>query len=506
MLIVFGIKKTKEKECLSKGVRILMISLADFSSHLGTALYIINILLAFTVIFLERKNPTSTLVWILVLFLLPAVGAIFYILLSQNLTRKKMFQLETGEQQLYASLLKKEIKDLQEGRVTFNDPEMENYKDLILLHHVQGKALYSQDNSVEVFTDGTEKFEELFKCILSARDHIHILYFIVKRDSLGKQLLKILTQKAEEGVEVRFLIDALGNRLHDSDFEPLIKAGGKVEKFFPSILSYINLQLNYRNHRKLVIIDGQIGFIGGFNVGIEYLGLKKKMGYWRDTHLKITGTAVHDMQTRFLLDWRVASQEENLHPKYYPLPQIKGTSGIQIVSCGPDSPQEEIKQGYIKMINSAKSCIYIQTPYFVPDDSIQEALKIAALSGVDVRIMIPNKPDHLFVYWATYSFIGDLLNTGVRAFTYEKGFLHSKSIVVDQKISSVGTANFDIRSFKLNFEVNAFIYDVKVSQKLHAAFEQDLQFCEELTLEKYRQRPNIIKFKESISRLLTPVL
>ncbi len=484
-----------------------MISLTEFSSHIVTALYLVNILFAFTVIFLERRNPTSTLVWILVLFLLPAVGAVFYILLSQNLTRKKMFQQEAHEHHHFTSLLNQGIEELQTGRLVFKDRTMENYKDLILLHQVQGKAIFSQDNSVEIFTDGVEKFKELFQCILKAQSHVHILYFIVKRDALGKQLVKILTEKAKEGVEVRFLVDALGNRLHNSDLEPLIAAGGKVEKFFPSSLSFINLRLNYRNHRKLAIIDGQIGFIGGFNVGNEYISLKKKMGYWRDTHLKIRGTAVHDMQTRFLLDWQTASSEKiEQYSEYYPSPEICGTSGIQIVSCGPDSPQQEIKQGYIKMINSAKNCVSIHTPYFIPDDSIQEALKIAALSGVDVKIMIPNKPDHIFVYWATYSFIGDLLNAGVRAFIYNKGFLHSKSIVVDQKISSVGTANFDIRSFKLNFEVNAFIYDVDIAQKLHQAFEQDLEFCEELTLEKYLNRPRIIKFKESISRLLTPVL
>lgn len=485
----------------------MIFPLTDFSSHIVTALYLVNVLFAFTVIFLERRNPTSTLAWILVLFLLPAVGAIFYILLSQNLTRKRMFQLRAEEQQRYALLLSKEIEDLQTGKLVFNDSIIGNYKDLIHLHQVQSKALFSQDNTVNVFTDGTDKFKELFKCIINAKTHVHILYFIIKRDSLGKQLIKILTEKAEEGIEVRLLIDGLGNQLHSSDLEPLVKAGGKVAIFSPSLLSYINLRLNYRNHRKLVIIDGTIGFLGGFNVGNEYISLKRRMGYWRDTHLKIKGTAVHDMQTRFLLDWRAASGEEILQSsKYYPEPQCFGNSGIQIVSCGPDSPQEEIKQGYIKMINSAKTCVCIQTPYFIPDESIQEALKIAALSGVDVRIMIPNKPDHVFVYWATYSFIGDLLNAGVRAFTYNKGFLHAKTIVVDEKISSVGTANFDIRSFKLNFEVNAFIYDVAISEQLHQSFKIDLEFCSELTLEKYLNRSNIIKFKESISRLLTPVL
>jgi cardiolipin synthase len=485
----------------------MTFSLTEFSSRVITALYIVNVLFAFTVIFLERRNPTSTLAWVLVLFLLPGVGAFFYILLSQNLMRKKMFQLGVDEHLVYASLLSKEIDDLRSGKLTFNDPLMENYKDLIRLHQVQSKALFSQNNKVEVFTDGTKKFKDLFNCIINAKEHVHILYFIVKRDSLGKQLIKILTEKAQEGVEVRLLIDALGNHLHAVDIEPLVKAGGKVYKFFPSFLSYINLKLNYRNHRKLAIIDGKVGYLGGFNVGNEYIGLKKSMGYWRDTHLKIEGPAVYDMQTRFLLDWRVASGEEILElSKYYPEPDITGSTGIQIVSSGPDSPQEEIKQGYIKMINSAKTSICIQTPYFIPDESIQEALKIAALSGVDVKIMIPNKPDHVFVYWATYSFIGDLLNAGVKAYTYNNGFLHAKSIVVDQKISSVGTANFDIRSFKLNFEVNAFIYDIHVSEQLYAAFSNDLSYCSEITLEKYNHRSNIIKFKESISRLLTPVL
>ncbi len=484
------------------------VSLTELSSHILTGLYILNILFAFTVIFLERRNPTSTLAWILVLFLLPAVGAVLYILFSQNLTRKKVFQLGAEEHQQYALLLCKDIEDLVSGRMVFNDPAMENYKDLIHLHQVQGRALFSQDNYVDVFTDGTEKFKELFRCIMDARNHVHILYFIVKRDSLGKQLIKLLTEKAQEGVEVRLLVDAIGNQLLNQDLQPLKKAGGKVIMFFPSLLSYINLRLNYRNHRKLAIIDGKIGFIGGFNVGNEYISLKRSMGYWRDTHLKITGTAVHDLQTRFLLDWRAASDEEitQQYKRYYPPPERTGSSGIQIVSCGPESPQEEIKQGYIKMINSAKKSVSIQTPYFIPDESIQEALKIAALSGVDVRIMIPNKPDHIFVYWATYSFIGDLLNTGVRAFTYNNGFLHAKTIVVDSMISSVGTANFDIRSFKLNFEVNAFIYDRKISSSLQCTFDKDLQYCDELTLEKYLNRPSLIKFKESVSRLLTPVL
>jgi cardiolipin synthase len=269
----------------------------------------------------------------------------------------------------------------------------------------------------------------------------------------------------------------------------------------------INIRVNYRNHRKIAVIDGKEAFVGGFNIGDEYLGENKRFGYWRDTHLKIVGSAANSLQQRFLLDWRYASNEKiAFDKKYFPCIYSNGNIGIQIVSSGPDSEWEQIKNGYIKMINSAKKSVYIQTPYFIPDESILEALKIASLSGVDVRIMIPSKPDHLFVYWASLSYVGELLKSGVKSYKYNKGFIHSKAIVVDGKISSVGTANMDVRSFRLNFEVNAFIYDSSVSERLTKIFEEDIKCCTEITQELYGSRSLFIKFKESISRLLSPVL
>jgi Phosphatidylserine/phosphatidylglycerophosphate/cardiolipin synthases and related enzymes len=277
--------------------------------------------------------------------------------------------------------------------------------------------------------------------------------------------------------------------------------------FFPLPTSFNNIRVNYRNHRKIAVIDGKEAFLGGLNIGDEYLGENKRFGYWRDTHLKIVGSAINSLQQRFLLDWRYASNEKiPFDKKYFPLLQFQGESGIQIVSSGPDSEWEQIKNGFVKMISSAKKSIYIQTPYFIPDESILESLKIASLSGVDVRIMIPNKPDHLFVYWASLSYIGELLKSGVKSYKYDRGFVHSKTIVVDGKISSVGTANMDVRSFKLNFEVNAFIYDSNISKRLKSIFEEDMVFCTEITHELYYSRSIIIKFKESISRLLSPVL
>ena len=280
-----------------------------------------------------------------------------------------------------------------------------------------------------------------------------------------------------------------------------------MEFFFPSRIKYFNLKGNYRNHRKLVIIDGSIGYIGGFNVGDEYLGKDPYFGFWRDTHLRIVGDSVISMQIRFILDWRNASKHEiQATGSYLASATTNSQTAIQIVSSGPDSINQQIKQGYLQLIHSARKYIYIQTPYFIPDESIIEGLKIAAASGVDVRIIIPNKPDHLFVYWATYAFCGDLLPYGVRIYTYENGFLHTKAILIDDELSSVGTCNFDLRSFKLNFEVNAFIYDAETTIKLRNEFFYDLKVSQELTLELYQGRSFYTKLREAISRLFSAVL
>ena len=281
-----------------------------------------------------------------------------------------------------------------------------------------------------------------------------------------------------------------------------------MEAFFPSRFPLINFRINYRNHRKLVIIDGKIGYIGGFNVGDEYLGKNKRFGYWRDTHLRIIGSSVHAIQTRFILDWNQASNRNDIaySPELFPTIESKGDISMQIVSSGPDSEWEHIKYGYIKMISYARESIFIQTPYFIPDASLLDALRIASLTGKDVRIMIPNKPDHPFVYWATYFYVGEMLNAGARVYIYDNGFIHAKTIIVDGNLSSVGTANIDVRSFKLNFEVNAFLYDEAISTSLTENFYKDMDVSRELTLEAYQQRSLKIRFKESISRLLSPIL
>lgn len=475
---------------------------------LGIIIFL-NMSFAIVVIFRERRDASSSWAWLLVLFFIPLLGFVLYLLFGQNLSRYHLFQWEERKKLGIEKLLSEQLEQIRNDTFDFRNDIGRQYKQLINMHLVNNDAVLTNNNNVDVYTDGKAKFDQLLEDIEQAKNHIHLQYYILKNDQLGKRLVEALTKKAEQGVMVRVLYDDLGSRgLRKSFFANLRKAEGEVEVFFPSKLRWINLRLNYRNHRKLVIIDGQIGYVGGFNVGDEYLGLDPKFGYWRDTHLRIQGQAVYAIQTRFILDWNQATHKRKIsfEHDHFPEPSVQGGSCMQIVTSGPDSEWEQIKNGYIKMISTAKSSICIQTPYFIPDASLLDALKIACLSGVDVKLMIPNKPDHPFVYWATMSYIGEMLNSGAKVYIYDNGFIHAKTIVVDHEISSVGTANIDVRSFKLNFEVNAFIYDTKIAEKLYDVFHEDMALSKELTLQAYHQRSRSIKIKESVSRLLSPIL
>lgn len=482
----------------------------QITSILLAVILILNMLLAIIVIFIERREPSTTWAWLLVLFFLPVVGFVMYIFLGRNLRSKHLFQWEDQNKLGLELVLQKQLNELVSEKFHFRNNSTRDYRDLIYMHLRTNDALLTEDNSIMIFTDGKKKFEHLFKDIEKATNHIHIQYYIIKDDSLGRHFIDLLTRKAKEGVKVRVLYDELGSRTlpHHRFFKEFKKAGGRVEVFFPSKLKFFNPRLNFRNHRKLVIIDGKIGYVGGFNVGDEYLGLDPKFGYWRDTHLRIEGSAVHATQTRFILDWNQASKHHDIiyDTIYFPALQSSGSIGMQIVTSGPDSEWEQIKNGYIKLISSAKRSILIQTPYFIPDSSLFDALRIASLSGISVKLMIPNKPDHIFVYWATTFYAGELLKTGAKVYIYDNGFVHAKMIVVDEEVSSIGTANIDVRSFKLNFEVNTFIYDEHVAKALTNIFYNDIEVSRELTLEIYAKRSKKIKIKESLSRLLSPIL
>ncbi|AQQ54966.1 cardiolipin synthase [Planococcus lenghuensis] len=476
---------------------------------LATATFIINIMLALTLVFLERRDAASTWAWILVLFFLPILGFFIYLLLGRRLRRKTLFRWEGRKKIGLENLIEYQMEALKNDTFKFRSPDAEVYQELIYLHLRNNGAVLTQDNAVRVFNDGREKFDALLEDIRHAKHHIHVQYYIFRLDGLGMEIYDALLAKAHQGVKVRVLYDDMGSRtLHKRHFKTLIQEGGEVETFFPAFLPLINPRLNYRNHRKIVVIDGCIGYVGGFNVGDEYLGLNQRFGYWRDTHLRIEGSAVHPLQTRFILDWNQASAQQDIEyaETYFPVITEKGNTAVQIVSSGPDSEWEQIKDGYLKMITEADEYVYIQTPYFIPDPSFYDAIRISAMSGIDVRIMIPNKPDHPLVYWATYSYAGQLLRAGAKVYIYENGFLHTKMIIADGKVATVGTANIDVRSFKLNFEVNAFIYDDHVAKTLAAMFHQDMELSSELTYEVYKSRTRMIKTKESLALLLSPIL
>lgn len=468
---------------------------------------IINFILAFTVIFLERKNASSTWAWIMVLFFIPIVGFVLYLIFGRKLSNRYKFIWDKKRKSGVKKEVDSQLKVIEEDHFTFEQDILREYRALYYLHLKHNNALYSQDNEVQIYTDGTEKFQALISDLNKAKDHIHLLYYIIREDQLGTKIARILMDKAQSGVEVRMLYDDMGSRSLSKKFIRQLEAAGvKVDAFFPPLIPKVNMKINFRNHRKLAIIDGEIGYIGGFNIGDEYLGRDHKFGYWRDTHLRIKGNAVKDMQNRFILDWNQASRNIIEYDTRYYVGGSHGDVGVQIVSSGPDSEWEQIKYGYIKMILTAKEYVYIQTPYFIPDESLMDALRIAALSGVKIKLMIPNKPDHPFVYWATLSYAGELLQENAEVFMYQNGFLHAKTIVVDGKIASVGTANIDVRSFRLNFEVNAFLYNTKFAEKLVDIFEKDITYSTQMTQKLYEKRSLGIKFKESISRLLSPIL
>ncbi|MCO7176095.1 cardiolipin synthase [Sporolactobacillus kofuensis] len=468
-----------------------------------------NILLGATVVFLERKSVSSTWAWLMILSFLPILGFILYLIFGQNLSRRKIFKWDHMVHQRTRELVGNQMLAIVNQEPPFSEPILSDYHGLIYLNLNNDEAPLTMNNSLSIYTDGDSKFQQLLEDLRSAQHHIHIEYYIFRGDFLGNQIIDTLIQKAKEGVIVRLLVDDEGSRrLPKKLVRRLEQAGGKFQTFFPGRLPLVNLRINYRNHRKLVIIDGKIGYIGGFNVGDEYLGLSHKFGFWRDTHLRLIGDSINSIQSRFLLDWNQASGEQVPFQSYYSIGEKNhnGEVGIQIVSSGPDQKWEQIKNAFIKMILSAKKTVYIQTPYLIPDESLLNAISIAALSHVDVRIMIPNKPDHPFVYWATYSNIGLLLEAGARVYLYQNGFLHAKTIVVDERLATVGTSNLDFRSFSLNFEVNAFIYHQQTSKQLADIFKKDIKLSKELTMTDYRKRPFNIKVKESISRLLSPVL
>lgn len=542
-------------------------SLCTFMGFLSEHLLLIDCFFAIIIVFFERKDPRAVWGWLLLLYFIPVIGFVFYLLLGMNMRKLKMFKTKEIEDVLN-SYIQKQEENIFRNQFCISDEKIKEYQDLILYNLEASQAIYTENNMVEIYTDGNAKFDAVIEAIDQAEHYILIQYYIIKKDILLERMVKHLKRKVKEGVSVRILVDGMGGRsVRKSFWKQLRLEGIEVAEFFPALFGRLQLRMNYRNHRKIVVVDGKVGFVGGFNIGKEYIGLDPKFGYWRDTHLRIIGEAVLGLKLRFVMDWDYAARQnlfsdeklwreedttlqnkeeqiegkqieieqeetelmkkrqmevgeaetetELMQKRQNGIAQTENTQfkteqmdkiGIQIISSGPDSRYPQIHNTYVRMIAKAKKSIYIQTPYFIPDTSMVDALVIAAMSGIDVRIMIPCKPDHPFVYWATYSYIGDMLAAGVKCYTYDNGFLHGKGIVVDGMVSCYGTANMDSRSFFLNFEVNAVIYSSLIGQKLTDIFLNDLQKSTEITKYDYSRRGLVVRIKEQVSRLLGPVL
>ena len=474
----------------------------QFYIAVAILLMLVNMISVFSLIFIERKDPTTTWAWLLILLLIPGVGFIVYLLLGQNLSRQKIFREKKIIDKTRAAGLE-EMQEIHGIKMELQD----EYSDLILMNYNQCGSIYTTGNEVKTYIS-EKKFQDLIKDIRSAKSFIHIEYYIFRFDDLGKAIIDELKSKVDEDVEVRLLVDGMGSKnLKQKEIRYIKSLGIKFSIFFPGAFPRINTRINYRNHRKIVIIDGEIGYVGGFNVGNEYVNRGHQFKFWRDTHLKVKGQAVNELNKRFILDWDYASNEnfDNII-KYFPKPKEYGRVGMQIVSSGPDHMDEYIKIAYMKIINNARKYVYIQTPYLVPDEPILEALRISALSGVDVRIIVPDKPDHFFMEWVLSANIANLIDYGVKIYRYNNGFIHSKTIVSDDIVSSIGTANMDNRSFRLNLEVNAFIYDGVVAKEQSKIFLNDQKFSTFVTKEAYEKRSRVLRIKESLIKLVSPIL
>ena len=472
---------------------------------------VINELAAIFTVFRERRDIAATWAWLLVLTLIPVIGFIIYAFLGRKPTHKRLNRIKSQTRLKLKEAVerqKKQFSNMPKPKYSITQV----YRRTIMLFQSIDESFLSRHNHVDVFTDGNQLFDKMFNDIADAKKSIHIEFYTIYNDQIGNQLRTLLEQKAAEGVEVRVLYDSWGSMgVKPSFYANLRELGGYATPFLMTRSNIFDFRINYRDHRKIVVIDGKIGYVGGFNVGDQYLGRLPKFGPWRDTHLRVIGGAVYGMQRRFIGDWNASvKKKESLIAHYHPyFPEIKapnGNTAMQTVASGPEGELEKIKMGYLRLINAAQDHIWIQTPYLIPDDSILDALRVAAHSGIDVRIMIPCKPDHPFVYRATQFYAKTLAAEGVTIYTYQRGFLHAKAMMIDGRMASVGSANMDFRSFKLNFEINAFIYDLQLTDQLEQIFVNDIRDSRVMTKERFEAQPRWLKFKQYFSRLLSPIL
>ena len=474
---------------------------------LVTILYFLTVVFIAILIILENRNPVKTISWILVLVLLPIAGIVIYLFFGQEYRKTKMYSRKgLKDLEKLRNLTLEQIGNLPNNRFQISE-RLYSKKRLMNLLLSNSNAILTNNNKVQVLKNADETFPEIFRSIEQAKHHIHLEFYIVEDDSIGNYLRELLILKAREGVEVRFIYDDVGSwELKRKFIRSMSDAGVKVDCFMRVRFPNLTSKVNYRNHRKILVVDGDTAFVGGLNFADRYQNGVPGIGKWRDTHLKVTGGAATVLQIIFMADWYFVSKEILKGEKYFRPFEVGTGKLIQIVASGPDSDWEGISQAYFAAIATATEFVYISTPYLMPPSDIMTALKTSALGGIDVRIIVPGLSDAITSKWGTNSYIEELLDAGVKMYFYKAGFIHSKVIVVDGIISSIGTANLDFRSLETNFEVNAMIYDEETAQILTDQFLEDQEKSSEVVLEEWINRPRLNKIKESFARILSPML
>lgn len=484
-------------------------------STLTTVAYVLIVLAHLVVILfvllLERRQPAATLAWLLTLVFLPVVGILLYMLFGvpTGMRRsRKLAQVTLRLQEVF------ERHRLAEKLCVERNPALSEGRTVAMFKLSANIASMpaSVGNRTAILINGAATYRALLAAFKVARHHIHVQFYIVQPDRWGQVLRDHLAVRARAGVEVRVLVDGVGSfSLPRGFWDPLLAAGGKVAVFKPVRL-FARFRrrdrIDFRNHRKIVVIDGRTGFTGGINIGSEYLGMKPELGHWRDTHMQIDGPAALSLQATFAEDWYVTTLELLDAEGYYPEPTHAGPGGdvVQIVDSGPDRRWSPIQQFYFQAVALAQSRVWITSPYFIPDEAMLQALVGAALRGVDVRILLPSKSDVTLISMASRSYYDTLLNAGVRVFEYARGFVHAKTLVVDEWMGTIGSANLDMRSFYLNYEVNAFVYSRGFANSLASTFLEDLRDAQEVTLAAERGRSLPARMLQALARLLSPLL
>ncbi len=472
-----------------------------------TVVYVLMVVSIIVTIIREKRDPVKSLAWIAAIALVPVLGLAVYVLFGRNWRKRKMFsRKEILDEKWVETVYEQQFSRLSDPGLVAT-PEIENHRGTIRLMLGNSRALLSVHNRVKVLQNGKATFASLYEALKGAARSIHLEYYIFENDRIGRQVEKILAKKAREGVEVRLIYDGVGTLWTEgSIFRRLRRAGVQVECFMPVVFPWLTSRVNYRNHRKIAVIDGKVAYTGGINIAERYL-VGTRLGRWRDIHLRIEGEAVRMLQSVFITDWHFVRPGERLSADAYLLDtDIEEICPVQIAVSGPDSDWAAIMQAFFSAIMKAREKIFISTPYFTPNAALLTALKVAALSGIDVRLLIPGRSDSKMAYWATRSYVQELLEAGIKVYMYRGGFNHSKLIIIDGEFSSVGSANMDTRSLEDNFELSALIYDRGVAAGLEAGFEADLRSSRRVTLTEWEKRSDWNGALESLARLLSPLL